>query len=69
MGSFKDMQLFTDESMDCDGLIVILECRDINGEKMPVPSFKHILESRLIVQYHTASIDDRFCFFNCVVFV
>ncbi|XP_055636064.1 translationally-controlled tumor protein homolog [Toxorhynchites rutilus septentrionalis] len=45
LGRFKDLQFFTGESMDCDGLIAMLEYRDIDGESVPVLlCFKHGLE-------------------------
>lgn len=45
LGRFKDLQFFTGESMDCEGLIAMLEYRDIDGESVPVLlCFKHGLE-------------------------
>lgn len=45
LGRFKDLQFFTGESMDCEGLIAMLEYRDIDGESTPVLlCFKHGLE-------------------------
>lgn len=42
---FKDMQFFTGESMDVDGMVALLEYRDIDGESVPVLMFfKHGLE-------------------------
>uniref|UniRef100_T1DIW2 Translationally-controlled tumor protein homolog n=1 Tax=Psorophora albipes TaxID=869069 RepID=T1DIW2_9DIPT len=42
---FKDLQFFTGESMDCEGLIAMLEYRDIDGDSVPVlMCFKHGLE-------------------------
>ncbi|XP_062558460.1 translationally-controlled tumor protein homolog [Armigeres subalbatus] len=36
LGRFKDLQFFTGESMDCAGMIAMLEYRDIDGESVPV---------------------------------
>uniref|UniRef100_U5EXA0 Translationally-controlled tumor protein homolog n=1 Tax=Corethrella appendiculata TaxID=1370023 RepID=U5EXA0_9DIPT len=45
LGRFKDLQFFTGESMDCDGMIAMLEYRDIDGTSTPVLlCFKHGLE-------------------------
>lgn len=45
LGRFKDLQFFTGESMDCDGMVALCEYRDINGESVPVLMFfKHGLE-------------------------
>jgi len=45
MGRFKDLQFFTGESMDCEGLIALMEYRDIEGQSVPVlMCFKHGLE-------------------------
>lgn len=45
LGRFKDLQFFTGESMDCDGMVAICEYRDIDGVSTPVLSFfKHGLE-------------------------
>ncbi|KAL1401790.1 hypothetical protein pipiens_006369 [Culex pipiens pipiens] len=42
---FKDLQFFTGESMDCEGLIAMLEYRDIDGVSTPILlCFKHGLE-------------------------
>lgn len=42
---FKDLQFFTGESMDIDGLVALMEYRDIDGESVPVLMFfKHGLE-------------------------
>lgn len=42
---FKDLQFFTGESMDVDGMVAICEYRDIAGVSTPVLSFfKHGLE-------------------------
>jgi len=45
LGRFKDLQFFTGESMDCDGMVAMCEYRDINGQQQPVfMFFKHGLE-------------------------
>lgn len=45
LGRFKDLQFFTGESMDCDGMIAMLEYRDIDGVSTPIlMCFKHGLE-------------------------
>ncbi len=45
LGRFKDLQFFTGESMDVDGMVALLEYRDIDGESVPVMMFfKHGLD-------------------------
>jgi len=45
LGRFKEFQFFTGESMDCDGMVGILEYREIEGDSVPVfMFFKHGLE-------------------------
>jgi len=45
LGRFKDLQFFTGESMDCDGMIAMMEYRDIDGVSTPIlMCFKHGLE-------------------------
>ncbi|XKL67344.1 hypothetical protein PGB90_002835 [Kerria lacca] len=45
LGRFKDLQFFTGESMDIDGMVALMEYRDINGESIPVLMFfKHGLD-------------------------
>lgn len=45
LGRFKDLQFFTGESMDCDGMVAMCEYRDIDGVQQPVfMFFKHGLE-------------------------
>ncbi|EDW59431.1 translationally-controlled tumor protein homolog [Drosophila virilis] len=45
LGRFKELQFFTGESMDVDGMVAMCEYRDINGESVPVfMFFKHGLE-------------------------
>ncbi|XP_025835295.1 translationally-controlled tumor protein homolog [Agrilus planipennis] len=45
LGRFKDLQFFTGESMDVDGMVALLEYREIDGESVPVLMFfKHGLE-------------------------
>lgn len=46
LGRFKDLQFFTGESMDCDGMIAMMEYRDIDGVSTPIlMCFKHGLEA------------------------
>lgn len=49
LGRFKELQFFTGESMDCDGMVAMCEYRDIDGESIPVMMFfKHgLLEEKL----------------------
>lgn len=45
LGRFKDLQFFTGESMDCDGMVAMCEYREIDGQSVPVLMFfKHGLE-------------------------
>ncbi|KAH8417267.1 hypothetical protein KR222_007619 [Zaprionus bogoriensis] len=45
LGRFKELQFFTGESMDCDGMVALCEYREINGESVPVLMFfKHGLD-------------------------
>jgi hypothetical protein len=45
LGRFKDLQFFTGESMDCDGMVAMCEYREIDGESRPVMMFfKHGLD-------------------------
>jgi len=45
LSRFKELQFFTGESMDCDGLVGMMEYRDIDGQSVPVLMFfKHALE-------------------------
>uniref|UniRef100_A0A8D8TCX5 Translationally-controlled tumor protein homolog n=1 Tax=Cacopsylla melanoneura TaxID=428564 RepID=A0A8D8TCX5_9HEMI len=45
LGRFKDLQFFTGESMDCDGMVALVEYRDIEGTSTPILMFfKHGLE-------------------------
>lgn len=45
LGRFKDLQFFTGESMDADGMLAMLEYRDIDGVSTPIlMCFKHGLE-------------------------
>ncbi|XP_014253437.1 translationally-controlled tumor protein homolog [Cimex lectularius] len=48
LGRFKDLQFFTGESMEVEGMIALLEYRDINNESVPVLMFfKHgLLEEK-----------------------
>jgi len=45
LGRFKELQFFTGESMDIDGMVGLLEYREINGDSVPVMMFfKHGLD-------------------------
>jgi hypothetical protein len=45
LGRFKDLQFFTGESMDADGMIAMLEYRDIDNVSTPIlMCFKHGLD-------------------------
>lgn len=45
LSRFKELQFFTGESMDCDGMVGLMEYRDINGDSVPVMMFfKHGLD-------------------------
>ncbi|XP_071453809.1 translationally-controlled tumor protein homolog [Hetaerina americana] len=45
IGRFKDLQFFTGESMDIDGMVALLEYRDIDGDSVPILMFfKHGLD-------------------------
>jgi len=45
LGRFKDLQFFTGEQMDCDGMVAMMEYRDIDGQSVPIlMCFKHGLE-------------------------
>lgn len=45
LGRFKELQFFTGESMEIEGIVVMLEYRDIDGESVPaLMAFKHGLE-------------------------
>lgn len=45
LGKFKDLQIFTGESMDCEGALAMVEYRDVNGDSVPfLYFFKHGLE-------------------------
>jgi len=45
LGRFKDLQFFTGESMDVDGMVAICEYREIDGESVPIfMFFKHGLD-------------------------
>ncbi|XP_076763193.1 translationally controlled tumor protein [Xylocopa sonorina] len=47
LGRFKDLQFFTGESMDIDGIVALMEYREIDGESVPVLMlFKHGLEEQ-----------------------
>ncbi|KAL0113675.1 hypothetical protein PUN28_012663 [Cardiocondyla obscurior] len=45
LGRFKELQFFTGTSMDIDGIVGLMEYREIDGESVPVLMFfKHGLE-------------------------
>ncbi|XP_055707083.1 translationally-controlled tumor protein homolog [Phlebotomus papatasi] len=45
IGRFKELQFFTGESMDCDGMVALMEYREIDGQSVPILMFfKHGLE-------------------------
>lgn len=45
LGRFKDLQFFTGESMEVEGMVALCEYRDIGGVSTPVfMFFKHGLE-------------------------
>ncbi|XP_011209257.1 translationally-controlled tumor protein homolog [Bactrocera dorsalis] len=45
LGRFKELQFFTGESMDCDGMVAMCEYRELDGVSTPVLMFfKHGLE-------------------------
>uniref|UniRef100_A0A0A9Z1J5 Translationally-controlled tumor protein homolog n=1 Tax=Lygus hesperus TaxID=30085 RepID=A0A0A9Z1J5_LYGHE len=45
LGRFKELQFFTGESMEIEGMIALMEYRDIDGDSVPVLMFfKHGLE-------------------------
>ncbi|KAK9304135.1 hypothetical protein QLX08_004403 [Tetragonisca angustula] len=47
LSRFKDLQFFTGESMDIDGIVALMEYREIDGESVPVLMlFKHGLEEQ-----------------------
>jgi len=51
MGSFKDLQFFTGESMDPDAMICMCEYKDVNGDGTERPVlmfFKHGLEEEKV---------------------
>jgi hypothetical protein len=45
LGRFKDLQFFTGESMDAEGMIAMMEYRDVDGVSTPIlMCFKHGLD-------------------------
>lgn len=45
LGRFKELQFFTGSSSEIDGIVGLMEYRDIDGESVPVLMFfKHGLE-------------------------
>lgn len=46
LGRFKDLQFFTGENLDPNGMIAMCEYKDVNGEEKPVMMFfKHGLDA------------------------
>ncbi|XP_023169555.1 translationally-controlled tumor protein homolog [Drosophila hydei] len=49
LGRFKELQFFTGESMDVEGMVAMCEYRDIDGQSTPVLMFfKHGLEEEKV---------------------
>ncbi|KAM8713869.1 hypothetical protein ACLKA7_014091 [Drosophila subpalustris] len=49
LGRFKELQFFTGESMDVEGMVAMCEYRDIDGQSVPVfMFFKHGLEEEKV---------------------
>lgn len=49
LGRFKELQFYTGESMDIDGLVALMEYRDIDGASVPVLMFfKHALDEEKV---------------------
>lgn len=48
LGRFKELQFFTGESMDCEGMVAMLEYRDVGETQVPILMFfKHgLLEEK-----------------------
>lgn len=45
LGRFKELQFFTGESMDVEGMVALMEYRDIDGDSVPILMFfKHGLD-------------------------
>jgi hypothetical protein len=45
LGRFKELQFFTGESMEIEGMVGLMEYREINGDSVPVMMFfKHGLD-------------------------
>lgn len=45
LSRFKDLQFFTGESMEIEGVVGLMEYRDIDGQSVPVMMFfKHGLD-------------------------
>ena len=49
IGRFKELQFFTGESMETDGMIALMEYREVDGNSVPVLMFfKHgLIEEKL----------------------
>merc|ERR1712055_345189 len=49
LGKFKDLEFYLGENMDADGMILILDYKDLNGEERPCfIAFKHGLEEEKV---------------------
>jgi len=49
LGKFKDLQFYLGEGMDSDGMILILDYKEYNGEERPcLIAFKHGLEEEKV---------------------
>lgn len=45
LGRFKELQFFTGESMEIEGMVGLMEYREIDGDSVPIMMFfKHGLE-------------------------
>jgi Translationally controlled tumour protein len=52
LGRFKDLQFFTGESMDCDGMIAMMEYRDIDGVSTPILMVRILMCMMKQMQYY-----------------
>lgn len=64
LGRFKDLQFFTGESMDCDGMIAMLEYRDIDGVSTPIlmvrfPHWTQEIQTNFHVYFSASNTDLR----------
>merc|ERR1719500_1736494 len=49
LGKFKNLQFYLGEGMDSDGMILILDYKEYNGEERPcIIAFKHGLEEEKV---------------------